>query len=332
MGKDLHSTFSCAREVFEEVDDALQRNLSRLMFTGAESDLRATANSQPAILAHSAAVLAVLRKEFDLGEDLDPTKDNNNNNNNKQQKNKATRAVMGHSLGEFTAAYAAGSFSLADSVRLVRLRGELMQQCAPSDGGRMVALFPVRGGANALADVCHRSRVATGQVCEIANINTSTQIVLSGHSRAVDLAAQDARDNGLARRATPLSTSAPFHCSLMQPAAQSLLEYLNMMASNDMIHDPCVGIIANATADLIETAAELPNNFFVQATSPVLWQPSMLRAKGLLHDKDSVVCIGPSATLAAFFKSEGMSDNCVSVHNVESVRAFGEHLSASRSR
>jgi len=318
MGKDLAKEFTSARLIFEEVDDSLQQNLSRMMFEGDESDLRQTANAQPAIVAHSAALLAVLGEHFDIG-----------------VSNEAgvfltdTLAVMGHSLGEFTAFYAAGCFTLADVVKIVRFRGEQMQQCAPPDGGRMVALFPVKGGVEAVQEVCNMSRRATGLVCDIANINTSTQMVISGHTKSVEWAANHCTSEKIARRAVALETSAPFHCSLMSPAAKSLADYLSKMLSGNHVKDPCVDVIANATASTIRDAGQIPQNFAQQATDPVLWRESMARASCLLTDEtDKIYSVGPGSTIAGFCRSERVGAPCLSISDVESIQLLSQSVGA----
>ena len=312
MGKDLASTFPAARYVFDEVDESLGSHLSRTMFHGHETDLRATKNSQPAIVAHSAAILAVLRDEFDLTIDA-----------------QSTRALMGHSLGEFTAFYAASSFSLADTVRLVRFRGEEMQKCAPSDGGKMVALFPLRKGIDSVADLCAQSqRMNPGHICEIANINTASQVVISGHTEAVDWVAGKAKELRVARRTVPLNTSAPFHTSLMQPAAQSLRELLQLMANPTSngggTKDPVVGVVANVNAEVLTTREAVVENFFSQATQPVQWHQCMMKAKALLRKSDHVFCIGPGTTLTGFFKSESV--DAVTVNDVDSIKKLSTVL------
>ena len=316
MGKDLHDNFACARHVFEEVDESLQTNLSRLMFEGLSSELQLTENAQPAIVAHCAALLAVLESECDVV--IRPT---------------TTAALLGHSLGEFTAYCAASVFSLADVVRLVRFRGREMQACAPNDGGKMVALFPVRGGETAVQELCIASTEKTGQVCTIANVNSSAQIVISGETTAVSWAADRAVQERVARRAVTLDTSAPFHCQLMKPAGQRLQECVKDLLSdtphksNSTTSKLSVPVISNTTADFIDDISLLPSIVRQHATDSVLWYQSMLKVKPLLSDPSVILCLGPGSTLQSLFKTEGMGSYVHGLDDVESVRSLLDRLS-----
>jgi [acyl-carrier-protein] S-malonyltransferase len=203
MGAELAAASSHAREVFEEVDEALALKLSAIMREGPEDSLTLTENAQPAIMANAIATLRVLEREFGVAL---PDK---------------AGCVAGHSLGEYTALCAAGAFSLADTARLLKLRGAAMQAAVPVGVGAMAALLGADiGKAGALAEAA-----AQGQVCEIANDNDPTQVVISGHAEAIDRAIALAREHGV-KRGIKLPVSAPFHCSLMQPAADRMAEAL----------------------------------------------------------------------------------------------------------
>ena len=203
MGADLAEASAHAREVFEEVDDALAQKLSAIMREGPEDQLTLTANAQPAIMANSIATLRVLEREF--GVSLAETAD----------------CVAGHSLGEYTALCAVNAFTLGDTARLLRLRGQAMQEAVPVGIGAMAALLGADiDKASALAEAA-----AEGEVCEIANDNDPTQVVISGHAEAIERAIALAKDHGI-KRGIKLPVSAPFHCSLMQPAAERMAQAL----------------------------------------------------------------------------------------------------------
>src|SRR6201985_1500388 len=204
MGKALAEAFAPARDVFDEVDDALSQKLSRLMWEGPESDLTLTENAQPAIMAASIAVIRVLEKEAGLSVA------------------KHARLVAGHSLGEYSALCAAGAFTLADTARLLKIRGQAMQSAVPVGEGGMIALIGADiEGAEAVAAEAQ----AGGGVCVVANDNAPGQVVISGSKDALARAADIAKAKGV-KRALPLAVSAPFHCPLMQPAADAMREAL----------------------------------------------------------------------------------------------------------
>lgn len=256
MGADLAAASAHAREVFEEVDDALGQKLSAIMRDGPEETLTLTANAQPAIMANAIATLRVLEREFGvvLAE--------------------RAAAVAGHSLGEYTALCAAGAFGLADTARLLRLRGEAMQAAVPVGVGAMAALLGADiDGATALAEAA-----AEGEVCEVANDNDPTQVVLSGHAAAIDRAIEMARDHGI-KRGIRLPVSAPFHCSLMQPAADRMAEAL----ARTPVHAFTVPIYANVTAARVTDPAAEQRLLVEQVTGRVRWRESVLamRAGGI---------------------------------------------------
>ena len=222
MGKSLADAFLPARETFQEVDDALSQKLSALMWEGPEGDLTLTENAQPAIMALSLAIIAVLRKEAGL--DLA----------------RHTRLVAGHSLGEYSALCAAGAFSLADTARLLKIRGQAMQSAVPVGEGAMIALI---GADIEIAEAVAKEAASAG-VCAVANDNAPGQVVLSGAKVAMDRVPDIAKAKGV-KRAIPLSVSAPFHCSLMQPAADAMADALGKVN----ICPLAVPVLSNVTAE-----------------------------------------------------------------------------------
>ncbi|MBY4628492.1 ACP S-malonyltransferase [Rhizobium croatiense] len=247
MGKDLAENFAEARAVFEEVDEALGEKLSDVMFNGPEDTLTLTANAQPALMAVSIAVVRVLEAK---GLDL---------------KSKVA-FVAGHSLGEYSALCAAGTFSLADTARLLRIRGNAMQAAVPVGVGAMAAIIGLEHAD--VAAVCE-SAAATG-ACQIANDNGGGQIVISGEKAAVEKAAGLATDKG-AKRAILLPVSAPFHSKLMAPAAEAMRAALATVAKSD----PVVPLIANVRAAPVTGADEITNLLVEQVTGQVRWRETV---------------------------------------------------------
>ncbi|MEN8860337.1 ACP S-malonyltransferase [Qipengyuania flava] len=253
MGVELAEASAHAREVFEEVDEALKQKLSALMKDGPESELTMTANAQPAIMANSVATARVLEKDFGI------------------VLAEKAECVAGHSLGEYSALCAAGAFSLTDTAKLLRLRGIAMQDAVPIGVGAMAALLGADiEKASALAEAA-----AEGQVCEVANDNDPTQVVISGHAEAIERAIALAKDHGI-KRGIKLPVSAPFHCSLMGPAA--------LRMKNALAETPpqafAVPIYANVTATRITDPAEEQGLLVEQITGRVRWRESVLA----MHD------------------------------------------------
>ncbi|OYU35620.1 ACP S-malonyltransferase [Novosphingobium sp. PASSN1] len=258
MGAELAAASAAAREVFEEVDDALGQKLFALMTQGPEDELTLTANAQPAIMANAIAVLRVLEKECGL-----------------VLADKA-QFVAGHSLGEYTALCAAGAFSLSDTARLLRLRGSAMQAAVPVGEGAMCALLGAEiDQAAALAEAS-----AQGEVCTVANDNAPGQVVLSGHTGAIERAIAGAKDHGI-KRGMLLPVSAPFHCPLMQPAADAMAEALEHTPPGPLR----VTLMANVTAAPVTDPAEVRRLLVEQVTGRVRWRESMiaLGAAGVTH-------------------------------------------------
>ena len=258
MGADLADASAAARAVFEEVDEALSQKLFRLMREGPEDELTLTANAQPAIMANAMAVLRVLEEEGGVkiaakGE-----------------------CVAGHSLGEYTALAAVGAFSLADTARLLRKRGEAMQAAVPVGEGAMCALL----GADLAAAEKLADAAAEGEVCEVANDNDPTQVVLSGHTGAIGRAVERAKQFG-AKRALKLPVSAPFHCKLMQPAADAMAEALAATSPGPFR----LPLYANVTAEAVTDPAQERALLVQQVTGRVRWRESVLamHEAGLEH-------------------------------------------------
>ncbi len=252
MGQALADAFAPAREVFQEVDDALGQNLSKLMFGGPDDELRLTENAQPALMAVSIAVMRTLAAEG--GFSLDGRVD----------------YVAGHSLGEYSALAAAGAFSLGDAARLLKTRGRAMQEAVPVGEGAMAALLGLD------LDVAREvaAAAAQGEVCQAANDNAPGQVVVSGHTAAVERALEIAREKG-AKRAVLLPVSAPFHCSLMAPAADVMAEALEKTE----ISAPEVPLVANVTAESVVEPDTIRRQLVEQVTGAVRWRESVLYMK-----------------------------------------------------
>lgn len=249
MGVELAAASPAAREVFQEVDDALGQKLSAIMAEGPDDVLTLTENAQPAIMAHSIAVLRVLEKEGGLS--------------------LAGKAdfVAGHSLGEYSALCAAGAFSLADTARLLKLRGQAMQAAVPVGVGAMCALLGADlAKAQALADAA-----AEGEVCTVANDNDPGQVVLSGHKAAIERAVAMVKDFEI-KRGVILPVSAPFHCPLMQPAADAMAEALAKTPPGPLT----VAVFANVTAAIASDPAEVRRLLVEQVTGRVRWRESVI--------------------------------------------------------
>jgi [acyl-carrier-protein] S-malonyltransferase len=284
MGQALAAAFPTARLLFEEVDDALSQHLSRLMFEGPESDLMLTENAQPALLAVSLAVMRVLERDasFDI----------------------ATQAayVAGHSLGEYSALAAAGTFSVPDAARLVKRRGQAMQKAVPVGEGAMAALLGLEiDAARQVAEQASRDGV-----CAVANDNSSGQIVVSGHRGAVERAVALAAERG-ARRSIMLPVSAPFHCPLMQPAADVMAEALGELT----LKKPAPPLVANVTAAATTDPEEIKELLVEQVTRMVRWRETVLLFAE--NDVEEVVEVGAGRVLAGLVKRIDRTVAAVSV-------------------
>ncbi|GAB2175132.1 ACP S-malonyltransferase [Dongia sp. agr-C8] len=247
MGRALAEAFPAAKHVFEEVDDALKQKLSRLMFEGPEGDLTLTENAQPALMAVSQAVLRVLETE------------------GKWALAAKARFVAGHSLGEYSALAAAGALSLPDAARLLKLRGQAMQKAVPVGVGAMAALLGL--DLPAAQEIAAAAAKETGKVCSAANDNAPGQVVVSGHKEAVERAIALAAEKG-AKRSVLLPVSAPFHCALMQPAADAMAEALEKAT----LKVPAVPVIANVTAQPVSDPDQIRKLLVEQVTATVRWR------------------------------------------------------------
>ncbi len=245
MGKALSEQFAAARAVFTEVDEALSQNLSKLMWEGPEAELTLTENAQPALMAVSMAVVRVLESEHGI------------------TVGGTAACVAGHSLGEYSALAAAGTFSLADAARLLKIRGKAMQAATPVGTGAMAALLGLDFAAAAAA----AAEGAQGDVCQAANDNSDGQVVISGHKAAVERAAEIAKAKG-AKRAVMLPVSAPFHCALMQPAADAMAAALGKVP----MQSPAVPLIANVKASPLSDPADIRSSLVAQVTGTVRWR------------------------------------------------------------
>ena len=258
MGREFYDSFQTAREVFEEVDEALGQKLSKIILEGSEQDLTLTENTQPALMATSLAVVRTLEKE-----------------SGKKVADFAS-FMAGHSLGEYSALCAANVFSLSDTAKLLRTRGSSMQEAVPVGEGAMAAILGL--DLETCEALAHEALSSSGEgsVCVVANDNCPGQAVLSGHKQAIDEVIKLAPEKG-ARRALPLSVSAPFHCPLMAPAAEKMQQALAGVSAQT----PTVKIVANVTADVVETPEEIKNLLVQQVTGKVRWSETGQRLKDL---------------------------------------------------
>jgi [acyl-carrier-protein] S-malonyltransferase len=248
MGKSLAANFTAARDVFDEVDAALGSKLSTIIFEGPADTLTLTENAQPALMAVSLAAFRVLEKETGLRLASD------------------AQFVAGHSLGEYSALAAAGAFTVADAARLLRTRGQAMQKAVPVGAGAMAALIGLEfDAASAVA-----AEASQGEVCQAANDNGAGQVVVSGAKAAVERAVEIAKTKG-AKRAMLLPVSAPFHCALMQPAADVMADAL----ANVPIKAPSVPVVANVLAKPVQEPAEIVRALVAQVTGTVRWRESV---------------------------------------------------------
>ncbi|MDB5647723.1 ACP S-malonyltransferase [Methylobacterium sp.] len=297
MGRALAEHFHQARDVFAEVDEALNQPLSRLMFEGPVEDLTLTTNAQPALMAASLATLRVLEAErgLDLRRDV--------------------ACVAGHSLGEYTALAAAGTFSIADTARLLRIRGTAMQGAVAPGEGAMAALI----GADAETAQAIADEAAEGAVCEVANDNGGGQVVLSGARAAVERAVALAQGRGI-KRAVMLNVSAPFHCSLMAPAAEAMRRALAEVA----MHTPVVPVYANVLAAPVTDTAAIREALVAQVTGTVRWRESVAAMAAAGIDQFSEIGTGKVLTGLVKRIAAGASAGAVGTpDDIASFPAFG---------
>ena len=293
MGRELSAAFPVAREVFEEVDDALSQALSRLMFEGPEDRLTLTENAQPALMAVSLAVVRVLESE---GSSALAEKG---------------AAVAGHSLGEYSALAAAGTLSLADAARLLKRRGQAMQEAVPVGEGAMAAVLGLSvEDAEALAE-----EAADGDICVVANDNAPGQVVLSGDAAAIERATALAPEKG-AKRCIPLSVSAPFHCPLMAPAAEVMEEALAKVA----FAPPALPVVTNVTAARESDPTRLRTLLVQQVTGRVRWRESVeaMRDDGV----EMLVELGAGKVLSGLTRRVDRDLEASALGSPEDIEAF----------
>jgi [acyl-carrier-protein] S-malonyltransferase len=297
MGKDLAGAFTEAKEVFQEVDDALSQKLSTLMFEGPEDQLNLTENTQPALMAMSMAIVKILKKQGGI------------------KFENSCAFMAGHSLGEYSALTAAGSLDLAVTAKLLRTRGKAMQKAVPVGVGAMAAILGL--DMPDVQNVVKRAASEGGKevVCQAANDNSDGQIVVSGHAGAVALAINYATEAG-AKRAILLPVSAPFHCSLMAPAAQEMAYAL----ADTNIRPPFVPVVSNVTAKGVSEPSDIRRLLVDQITGMVRWRESVqwMKAQGV----DEMVELGAGKVLAGLVKRIEKDIACDSVGTPEQIEAL----------
>lgn len=287
MCKEFYDNYACAKKVFEEADEALGFSIAKMCFEGPEDQLRLTMNTQPAILTCSIAVLAVLRE----------------NGLNCQ-------IAGGHSLGEYSALVAAGSLSLADAVRSVRKRGQFMQEAVPVGEGAMAAVMGLE--PETIDAICRKVEAECGEAVQAVNFNCPGQVVIAGAAGAVAKAIDALKEAG-ARRAVSLPVSAPFHSTLMRPAAARLKEVLDEVE----FHDANFPVVANVTAKPVTKAEEIRSLLVQQAASPVKWEMSM---RYMLDEGfDTFVEVGPGKVLTGFTRKIDRTANALNVEDMDSL-------------
>lgn len=301
MGKDLAEAFPEAKETFQEIDNALEQDLSVLMFSGEENDLNLTENTQPALMAVSMAVINVLKNQGNIN------------------LADACSFMAGHSLGEYSALTAAGALELSDTARLLKRRGQAMQKAVPVGEGSMAAILGMD-----LPEVENIAKMAGSDnggelVCESANDNSIGQVVVSGHAGAVARAVELATDSG-AKKAVILPVSAPFHCSLMAPAAQAMSTAL----ADTNIRPPCVPVVANVTAKGESEPANIKRLLVDQITGMVRWRESVQWMAG--EGVTEMVELGAGKVLSGLVRRIDRNIACESIGTPEQVESLLEKL------
>lgn len=298
MGKELAENFASAREVFQEVNDALSQDLFKIMVDGPDSALTMTANTQPALMAFSMAVVRVLEKDFGI-----------------KLKEKAA-FVAGHSLGEYSAACSAGVFSLSDTAKLLRIRGDAMQNAVPLGVGGMAAVLGLSyKDVGALVEACSNDK----DVCVAANDNSDGQVVLSGSMTAIDRAVEIAAEFG-ARKCVKLAVSAPFHSPFMRPAADAMARaFMDVEA-----HDAEIPLVANVLAEPITDHKEIIKHLIEQVTGTVRWRETMayLQEQGVTD----LVELGAGKVLSGIAKRSHKEMNAFSVGSAEDIEELAKNL------
>jgi len=290
MGKDLTENFQVAKETFEEANDALGFDLAALCFNGPDADLKLTENTQPAILTHSIAALRVLQETTSIRPDF----------------------AAGHSLGEYSALVCSGALNFSDAVKTVRQRGQFMQQAVPVGQGAMAAIIGLDG--EALVGICQQA--AGGQVVAAANFNSPGQVVIAGDAEAVARAIELAKEQG-AKRALPLPVSAPFHCALMQPAADNLEKVLESVEIGSM----ATPVVSNVEATPYRENDRVKALLIKQVCAPVRWEESV--AQMVARGTDHFIEIGPGKVLAGLVKRMARGSKINNLSSFADFEALG---------
>ncbi|MEA2236363.1 MAG: [acyl-carrier-protein] S-malonyltransferase [Thermoanaerobaculia bacterium] len=293
MGKDVAEAFPAARQVFAEIDAALGFSMSQLCFEGPDDQLKLTENTQPAILAVSSAIHAVLEERGATRRDV----------------------VAGHSLGEYSAIVSVGGLTPAEAAKIVRMRGRYMQEATPVGSGGMAAL--IGPTVDEVRSICEEA--AEGDILSIANINAPGQIVIAGTKAAIDRAIAVAKARGV-RRALPLPVSAPFHCALMKPAEERLKPLLDDAPFKDL----WMSLVSNVDASPIGTSTAVRNALVRQVASPVRWVESVQKMVSMGVRR--FVEIGPGAVLTGLIKRIDPSVELINVADVPSIEKFLESM------
>lgn len=293
MGREVYEAFSSAREVFQEVDDALNQNLAKLIFEGPLEDLTQTENTQPALMAVSMAVVRVLEEEANY------------------TLLRHVAYVAGHSLGEYSALCAAGALTIPEAARLLKIRGQLMQQAVPGGEGAMAAILGLE--IDTVEKIAQTA--AQGQVCQVANDNSPGQVVISGHKEAVERAVELAKDQG-AKRSILLNVSAPFHSALMQPAQDQMKQVLEDAALGDAL----IPVMDNVSAEPVQKKEVLRDLLTRQISGRVRWRESMLHLaeRGVTLSVE----IGAGKVLTGLAKRTVQDMEAVSLGTPEDIEAF----------
>ncbi len=297
MGRDFYDNFAVSKQVFDEVDSTLNQKLSQIIFDGSQDDLTLTENTQPALMAVSMAIIRAMESELGV------------------KASSLTAFMAGHSLGEYTANCAAGTFNLSDTARLLRIRGSAMQKAVPVGQGTMAAILnmPIEAVEILAQDA------AQGQVCVIANDNSDGQVVISGHKDAIERAIPLALERG-AKRALSLPVSAPFHSPLMDPAAEAMAESLDLVQSSI----PGCPILTNVTASLVSDDEILKRLLVEQVTGRVRWRESMISLP--LHGITHSVEIGAGRVLTGLVKKSAPDVQALTINSVEDLAQFIDDL------
>lgn len=298
MGKDLAENFKSARDVFDEVNEALGQDLFKIMTEGPDLELTSTTNTQPALMAHSMAIVRVLEKEFGI-----------------KLKNKA-QFVAGHSLGEYSACCAAGVFSLSDTAKLLRIRGNAMQKAVPLGVGSMAAVIGASvDEVKALIEAC----IDEENICVLANDNSDGQIVISGHMKAIDKAIEIASEFGI-KRCIKLPVSAPFHSPLMKPAGLEMKEAFK----NVTVSDAQIPIIANVLAMPITNKQEITTRLVEQVSGSVRFRESVIYMKE--QNITDIVELGAGKVLSGIIKRSQKEINTYSVGTPSEIEELAKNL------